>query len=462
MEKAGEDQVINALINYESVNEEFDVSPWEFCQEDGTEQIYLEVPRFTAWWTFRMLTTNRALQEKLTLFWHDHFAVSGQKIEFGPMMLQYLDAIRKNASGTFGTLLEAVCKTPAMVKWLDNDTNLKEKPNENFARELLELFTIGKGNYTEKDIQETARAFTGWGIRYYIFEFGGDKIQESMRKVIDSNLPVVAFCYTPDFQDNGAKTILGKTNSFTGDDVLKMLAIHPATAKHLCTKLWEFFAYPNPEPHIVENLSRKFIETNGNIRTILYEIAKSTEFYSEKSVRRIIKSPVDFTIPIVRATGAGKFLMGLRQKDAKPSTPIKKEIREISGYIGLIMNNQGMLLLYPPDVGGWNWGPSWISSSGMLERARHAEILFASSKDSENFALAVVTQVKSRMKTSDVNTFVKSLCEFFDAEPLDNEFKLLVEACNKLGGIPNAASECSKVLAGVLKVLFMSPTFQYC
>lgn len=462
LERAGYEASLQAILNYESIDEGFGVSPWEFCQEEGSDQIYLEVPRMTAWWVFRMLTTNRALQEKLTLFWHDHFAVSGQKIEFGPMMLQYLDAIRKNASGNFKVLLDAVSKTPAMVKYLDNDSNLKDNPNENFAREVMELFTLGKGNYTEKDIQEAARAFTGWGIRYYIFELGGDKIQESMRQVINANRPTTAFCLTPDFHDTGTKTILGKTQSFDGDQVLNMLAEHPATARNICKKLWEFFAYSNPEPAIIERLAAVFNATKGEIKPVLFEIARSPEFFSDKAIRKNIKSPADFTISIVRATGAGKFLMGLRDKNAKPSTPIKKEIRDISGFLGLLMNNQGMLLLYPPDVGGWNWGESWINSNSMLERARHAEILFGNTKDGESFALGVVSQIKPRQKAGTTKGFVEALCDFFDASPTDKELELLVQACEKSGGVPNDGTTAAKVLSSVLKILFMSPNFQYC
>ena len=156
----GEDGTIERLIEYEKVPEGFDVSPARFAQENQQGVELLRMPAVVGWWTLRMLSTQRPLQEKLTLFWHDHFAVSASKVNQPLMMLDYLNTLRAGASGKFRSLLLSVSRDPAMIRWLDNETNVKGKPNENFAREIMELFTLGIGNYTEADVQEAARAFT--------------------------------------------------------------------------------------------------------------------------------------------------------------------------------------------------------------------------------------------------------------------------------------------------------------
>ena len=176
----GVEGTIDRLINYEKVDEKFTVNPYEMTGYGEEGLLMLDPPRFAAWWSLRLLLTQRPLQERLTLFWHNHFAVSGDKVFYGPSILEYQQVLRRNASGNFRTLLHEVAKTPAMVFYLDTQMSVKGKPNENFAREVMELFTLGAGHYTEKDIQEAARAFTGWGIHYV--DFGG---QTPFEQIID-------------------------------------------------------------------------------------------------------------------------------------------------------------------------------------------------------------------------------------------------------------------------------------
>ncbi len=222
-ESLGLHKTIDEIVDYEKIPVHKGVSPWQFImQQDGT--VNLDVNRAAAWWAFEMVSTNRPMQEKLALFWHNHFAVSAAKVENHPTMLQHLDLIRSNANGTFRQLLGRITKDPGMLRWLDTDTSVLGKPNENFAREVLELFTLGIGNYTEKDIKELARAFTGWSIRS-IYAGGGDqtRLKSFLAESIEMERPIVASSYSDGFHDNGVKTILGKTARFDTESALDII-----------------------------------------------------------------------------------------------------------------------------------------------------------------------------------------------------------------------------------------------
>jgi uncharacterized protein (DUF1800 family) len=463
-EPLGVEAALERLLNYEKVDEGFPVSPWEFCFEEANkEMVYLDPFRTIGWWSLRFLLTQRPLQEKLTLFWHDHFAVSAQKIEFGPMMLDYLEAIRRNANGNFRTLLGAVSKTPAMLRWLDADENTKQSPNENFAREVMELFTMGIGNYTEKDVKEAARAFTGWGIRYVLFERGGEKVQETAKECILKGKPMTAFCETPDLYDNSPKTILGRTANFDGDAVLDLVAARPETAKNLAKKLWEFFAYPNPGPAVVDRIAKVFADSKGDIKQTLRAIGTSNEFWSDKCVRAIVKSPLDFSVPIARQFGLAPFVIGQYKPPKSPLTPAPKVLRDTSGIVFGLMYKQGMMLLYPPNVGGWEWGNAWISSNNMLERIKVADVVFGTYDNQQPLAAwltGIITQ-KSPKTSADV---VDALIEIFDCPAPPEKRQLMIQACDKAGGIATllAPKTAAATYTAVTHLMFASPEFQFC
>ncbi|MFY9234082.1 MAG: DUF1800 domain-containing protein [Fimbriimonadaceae bacterium] len=463
-EPLGVDAALEKLLNYESTDEGFPVSPWELCFDEGSKEVYLDPFRTVTWWSLRLLLTKRPLQEKMTLFWHDHFAVSGTKIEFGPMMLDYLEALRKNATGNFRSLLGAASKTPAMIRWLDADENTKGMPNENFAREVMELFTIGIGNYTEKDVKEAARAFTGWGLRYLVFERGGEKIQETAKDSILKGRPMVAFSETPDLYDDGVKTILGKTGKFDGDQVLDMLASRPETARAISKKMWEFFAYPKPETTVVDRLARVYTDSKGDIKAMIRAIAKSPEFWSENCLRAVVKSPADFTIPIVRQFGLSDFILSTRVQPKSVMTPLAKPMRDASGLIFGLMYKQGMLLLYPPDVSGWEGGQAWITSNNMLERIKTADAVFGTYDGQQPLAgwlSYLLTQRKPPKSSADL---VDALIENFDAPVPPEKRKVLINACDKSGGIEALASPkaAAVMFSAVCRLIFGSPEFQFC
>ena len=286
-----------------------------------------------AWWLQRMVQTARPLEEKMTLFWHGLLTSGLDKSGAGQMYVQNA-LFRKMALANFDDLLKAVSKDPAMMVYLDTENNRKGKPNENYARELMELFTTGIGHYTEDDVRESARAFTGWTLK------GGTQLRYTMQSVFNAR-----------YFDTGQKNFMGKTGNFTGDDIVEMLVPLRATAERLSTHLFTFFAYQNPEPEIVRHLADTFQQSHYNVGAVVREIFSMDAFYSAKAYRALVKSPAELTAQTLRATGA----------DAK-------------GFVASAnaMAPMGQVLFYPPNVAGWPGGTSWINSSTLLNRINFA------------------------------------------------------------------------------------------
>jgi uncharacterized protein (DUF1800 family) len=462
METAGLEAAISQLIDYEKTDEEFPFTPWEFAF-DKEGNLNLEAPRFAAWWCMRMLMTKRPLQEKLTLFWHDHFAVGAQKVELGPVMLEYMQILRTHAAGNFAKLLTEVSKSTAMLWWLDTNTSFKYNPNENFARELLELFTLGKG-YTEKDIKECARAFTGWSFIPTFADPNKGPADKQIKEHVMNDVPLTLHIIIPALHDDGEKTVLNRTGNFDGDDVLKITLEHPETARNIITKLWEWFAYPNPEPSIVQRLASVFEKSGYEIKPVLRSIAESNEFWSEKCVRQKVKSPVDFTIAIMRQLELDPILQTFRDKDAKKNTPIRDEISGASFFMGFSMSNQGLQLLYPPDVGGWKWGEEWITSGAMIERMQTAETLFGKKGDVKPLTPWLALKLSENMLSKTPQSLVSTFLKLFDGKVDAQTEKAILECCISYGG-PDALAKpetAAPLLGEMAKRLFAASSFQFC
>jgi uncharacterized protein (DUF1800 family) len=406
-----------------------------------------------------MLSTHRPLQEKLTLFWHDHFAVSASKINQALMMLDYLETLRKGANGKFRDLLLAASRDPAMIRWLDNETNVKGKPNENFAREIMELFTLGIGNYTEKDIQEAARAFTGWAFASSVNRRDAarenKRPQQLMMENAKAGRPAFVFLFRPGQHDTGVKEILENVGPFGGEDVCDILAVHPKTASYLAKKMWEWFCYLDPEEKVVERLAKKYLDSGTAIKPMLYAIAESDEFWSDKCVRRQIKNPVDFTLAVYRQLGMGPISLQVLENARNERAALAA-----SRGVDLAMEKQGMKLLYPPDVAGWDWGPAWISSATMVERIKVADTLFKGPANRNEFARSVLGD--KPISTS--REVVDALLSLVDAELPETKFAPLVDACDSAGGAAAARDprRSANVAHAVYRVLFASPEFQFC
>jgi uncharacterized protein (DUF1800 family) len=285
-------------------------------------------------WLDVMVNGNAVLREKLSFFWHGHFACREINIFY---QQQLLDIIRKNALGNFGDLLRQVSKSASMLSFLNNQQNRKQSPNENFAREVMELFTMGRGNYSEKDIKEAARAFTGWG-----FNLAGE------------------FVFRRNFHDAGVKTFMGKTGNFNGDDVLDMLLENPQTARFITTKIYRFLVNEEADEKRVNWLSQRFLKNNYDIRTLLEDIFTADWFYADEHIGAKIKSPVE-------------LLVGIRRM-----LPMDFEQEQVQLLYQRLL---GQVLFYPPNVAGWPGGKNWIDSSSLMYRLRLPRILH----DDDNF-----------------------------------------------------------------------------
>ena len=281
-------------------------------------------------WLSNMINSKAQLREKMSFFWHGHFACRSRNALASQ---QLLNIVKQNALGNFGDMLKAVSKSPAMISFLNNQQNKKDHPNENFAREVMELFTLGRGNYTENDVKEAARAFTGWSL-------GKDN----------------EFLFRPKLHDDGNKTVLGNTGNFNGDDVIELLLKKPETANFICKKIYKFFVNENVDEVKVKLLANNFYKNNYDIKILLNEIFTSTWFYEEKNIGVKIKSPIE-------------LLAGIRRY-----IPMVMDNDEVQLFFQKVL---GQVLFYPPNVAGWAGGKNWIDSSTLMVRLQLPQVLAA-------------------------------------------------------------------------------------
>ncbi len=315
----------------DDIQKSIDIEKRKMNQEFNLEQRE-DLERLKIWWLRTMHDTHRPLQEKMTLFWHGHFATSAQKVKAGGPNYQLNNIFRSHAVGNFKTLAYEVGCSPAMMSYLDNARNVKKHPNENFARELMELFTLGVGNYTEDDIKEAARAFTGWAT-------DGEE-----------------FVYNKRQHDAGSKTFLGVTGDLNGNDVYDIIFDQDAAASFIVAKLWRFFAYDDPEPEVVEGLSETLRESGFEIAPVLREMFMSQAFYSDRAVLTLIKSPVQLTLGMISML------------EIQPNDVVER-------YVVHTLRQLGQDLFYPPNVKGWDGGQVWINTNTLMTRYNLANFL---------------------------------------------------------------------------------------
>ena len=276
-----------------------------------------------SWWLKRMASGAHPLQEKLTLFWHGHFTTSAKEERSAWLMWRQNELLRRQAAGNFGKFVHEISRDPAMLDYLNNQQNRKQHPNENYARELMELFTLGIGHYSETDVKEAARAFTGWGHNSEEFVF-------------------LRFNH-----DDGEKVFLGERGRLGGDEVIEIILAQTQCARYIAGKLFEFFAYEDPEPRIVEDLGDLLRKNHYELRPLLKAILTSRAFYSERAIGSQIKSPVQLVMGTIRLL-----------KLSMPPGPLMMR------QLGLM----GQMPLNPPNVKGWPGGRQWISTSTLFAR----------------------------------------------------------------------------------------------
>ncbi len=288
----------------------------------------LETRRIAAWWADRMVSTDRPLQEKMALFWHGHFATGADKVRDYRKMLVQLELFHQKGTGNFRELLIAVAQDPAMLVFLDAGQNVKGAPNENFGREVMELFTMGVGNYSEHDIREAARAFTGW-------------TNDDLRFKLDEAK-----------HDTGEKEFLGRRGNFDGVDILNIILDQKVTANFMAGKIYRYFVRDDLSPDLQKRLGAILRENDYELRPLLRTIFLSRDFYSEPSVGTRIKGPVDLIVSMCRELGVKRL----------PGVP---DFNSSCGELGQV-------LLNPPTVAGWAQGRSWITPGMLLARGNLA------------------------------------------------------------------------------------------
>ncbi len=385
-----------------------------------------------AWpqWMWQLLTTTRPLQEKMALFWHGLFATGATKYPLPcSALLQQIEMFRHRSMGSFEELLRCLSRDPAMLFWLDNQSNHKDAPNENYGRELLELFTMGLGNYTEADVKAAARAFTGWGVSpmmpscYFLGTFPA------------------SFRYDDSDHDVADKTFLGQVGAFNGDDVIAIIVKQPATARFICERLYRFFIADEPdEPDDsgraeITRLAAVFMENAGDVRSVLRTMFMSDHFRSQQVRYRKVKSPVELMVGTARLT----------RRWSLPTNDVAA-LAENAHFMG-------QSLLNPPSVEGWHEGEEWIDSAGLIERINCASAEIA------------------RPEAPGVARILARVGNCSDQKPL-----ALVEACLEAMGSLKLSPQTRQVLAEcltdtppvqeqtleLLKAIVSTPDYQYC
>ncbi len=319
--KDGPDKTIDRLLAGGPGQEEFEKTTGDLAESIAKGN---NGGQLRAWWLNRMLYSPHPLQEKITLFWHNHFATSNAKVQNARFMLGQYELMKRHALGSFEKMLQEMSKDPAMMVWLDTRGSKKGNANENYAREVMELFSLGVGNYTETDIREAARAFTGWDIQ--------------------GNAAV----YSADAHDDGEKKVLGQTGKFKGEDIVRICLEQPSCPKFIITKFFRFMVSDTlaPTAELIDPLAAQFKSSGYDFGTIVKTVLRSNLFFSEQAYRTRIKSPVEFALGIVHAL-EGRI----------GTTQIAAELEKL-----------GQNVFFPPSVKGWDGGPTWLNGQTLLFR----------------------------------------------------------------------------------------------
>lgn len=378
--------------------------------------------RVRQWWLKRMVESPRPLQEKLTLFWHGHFATQQSVVENSYTLYHQNQLFREHAAGNFAGLLYGIVHDPVMIRYLDNHLNVKGHANENLAREIMELFAMGEDQgYTEADIREAARALTGY--------------------TYDNNTGQFRVIY--DKHDEGEKTIFGQKGNWTGDDLVTLILQQPSTARLVAGKLFEYFAYQNPSPETVDGLASVLRASNYELAPMLKNLFLSEEFYSQRATGTQIKSPVQLVVAMLRDLGANKLT----------------SYGELDGMI----REMGQELFEPPDVKGWRYGRAWISANRVLTRYNSAARLVQAAPQAGRSGVDLVGLLESKACQSAADV-VDCLAKACLVKPLNEQQRQkLIEF---VGQLPPPADwggqrdEINNRLRALLVLMLSTPEYQ--
>lgn len=379
---------------------------------------FTDIADLRRWWIYRMMFTRAPLEEKICLFWHGHFATSNAgKVNNPYLMYQQNLTFRKYGLGKFEDLLLAVSRDPAMIIWLDNKENRKNRPNENYAREVMELFTMGIGNYSETDVKEAARAFTGWAAPS-------------------------EFYFNKKHHDYGQKTFLGQAGNYGGEDIVRILAARPETAKYLSRKLIAFFCLDSNDEAFINRISQVYLSSNQEIRKVLRAIFESDEFRSEQAYHAKIKSPAEFVI------GTMKLL----------------HVDKLDGDLPSVMARMGQNLFEPPNVKGWDGGLSWIATDTLMERFNFANRISSQKFDAKEGYINPEVLSHQYGSTSAKDMVDYFLARLVDADVPSTTKKKLLEYVStidnkELTNIPDAKTLDMK-MRGLLHLIMTLPSYQ--
>ncbi|MCA9064835.1 MAG: DUF1800 domain-containing protein [Planctomycetaceae bacterium] len=366
--------------------------------------------QLSGWWTWRMLSTPAQLLEKTTLFWHGHFATSAAKVDPPRLMLAQNELLRRYALGNFGELLLEISRDPAMLIWLDSASNRKQHPNENYAREIMELFCLGEGNYSEQDIRELARCFTGWEVRRDAFRF--NRYQH----------------------DTGTKTILGQTGEFNGEDGVRIVLSQPTAAEFIAGKLVRFFVSDTLEltNELITPLAVALRTANMEVKPVIAMILNSQLFYSSQSVARKIRSPAELAIGFLRCLDGTTNTLSLAET----------------------MDQIGQGLFYPPSVKGWDGGRTWINSSTLLGRSNAIRRVLES--DKTRFGRESLQQYFAQQQLSHPQAILERLEVLLLAVPVSADARTRIES------VISTAGNSTVGLVEGLHAICTLPEFQLC
>ena len=369
-----------------------------------------EVQRLAAWWIYRMLATPAQLQEKLTLFWHGHFATSAANVTDGRLMLNQNLLLRSAAAGDFSRLLLEISRDPAMLIYLDSVTNRRSHPNENFAREIMELFCLGEGHYSENDIRELARCFTGWEVKREKFRF--NRYQH----------------------DEGTKSILNRTGRFGGEDAVRIVSEQPAAPEFIVARLIRCFLRDEPRnaPALVAPLARFMRDSGMQVRPVLKRILVSNLFVSKYALARRVRSPAELLIGLLRCMDGTTNTFELADQ----------------------MAQLGQSLFFPPSVKGWDGGRTWINSSTLLGRSNSVRRLLEN--DRTRFDGRSLEEYLSSQNLTSSGDLLDRLDTLVFAVPIPDP------ARDRVIALIDTAPSRSAGLTDGLHALFTLPEFQLC